>query len=337
MSAGLAASTTRGQPFMTAARLEPWAQTAAALGLLLAGLACIALPVAALLVRSFFDAAGAWVGLDNFARWVQTPSLLDAAWRSLWLSALSAALTTALAYGYAYALMLTRMPGKGVFRALALVPLLAPSLLMAISLVYLFGNQGLLKGWIGGPIYGERGIVLGSVLWTFPHALLLLTTALATMDARLIDAAHTLGASPWRIFRTVVLPASRYGLLMAFVVVFVLVLTDFGVPKVIGGQASVLATELYKQVVGQQNFAMGAVVSVMLLPALGAYLVERHLRARAVVYEAQAHRWRDGAAFAYCVVVALALLGMIAVAVFASLATYWPYDLRLRATLNKPS
>lgn len=337
MSAGLAASTTRGQPFMTAARLEPWAQTAAALGLLLAGLACIALPVAALLVRSFFDAAGAWVGLDNFARWVQTPSLLDAAWRSLWLSGLSAALTTALAYGYAYALMLTRMPGKGVFRALALVPLLAPSLLMAISLVYLFGNQGLLKGWIGGSIYGERGIVLGSVLWTFPHALLLLTTALATMDARLIDAARTLGASPWRIFRTVVLPASRYGLLMAFVVVFVLVLTDFGVPKVIGGQASVLATELYKQVVGQQNFAMGAVVSVMLLlPALGAYLVERHLRARqraslsarAVVYEAQAHGWRDGAAFAYCAVVALALLGMIAVAVFASLANYWPYDLR---------
>lgn len=322
---------------MTAARLEPWAQTAAALGLLLAGLVCIALPVAALLVRSFFDAAGQWVGLDNFARWVQTPSLLDAVWRSLWLSALSAALTTALAYGYAYALMLTRMPGKRMFRALALVPLLAPSLLMAISLVYLFGNQGLLKGWIGGPIYGERGIVLGSVLWTFPHALLLLTTALATMDARLIDAARTLGASPWRIFRTVVLPASRYGLLMAFVVVFVLVLTDFGVPKVIGAQASVLATELYKQVVGQQNFAMGAVVSVMLLlPALGAYLVERHLRARqraslgarAVVYEAQAHGWRDGAAFAYCAVVALALLGMIAVAVFASLANYWPYDLR---------
>jgi iron(III) transport system permease protein len=320
-----------------AARVEPMLQTSLALVLLIAGLICIALPVASLLMRSLFDAHGQWVGLDNFRLWLQTPNLIDATWRSLRVAAVSAALTVLLAYGYAYALTMTRMPAQPLFRALALLPLLAPSLLMAISLVYLFGNQGLLKDWVGGPIYGERGIVLGSVLWTFPHALLLLTTTLATLDARLIDAARTLGATPWRIFTTVVLPASRYGLLMAFVVVFVLVITDFGVPKVIGGQDGVLATELYKQVVGQQNFALGAVVSVMLLlPALGAYWVERHLRARqsaalgvrSVAYRAQPAALRDGLFLAYCSLVGLALLGMIAVAVFASLATYWPYDLR---------
>ena len=58
---------------------------------------------------------------------------------------------------------------------------------MAISLVYLFGNQGLLKGWFGiDSIYGETGIVIGSVLWTLPHALLILTTALSTTSATAI-------------------------------------------------------------------------------------------------------------------------------------------------------
>lgn len=307
-----------------------------ALALLVAGLLFILAPVGALLVRSLFDPQGSFVGLANFAAYLDSPALTDSAGRSLRLSALAAAITTALAYVYAYALTLSAMPHKALFRAVALVPLLAPSLLMAISLVYLFGRQGLLRDWIGGPIYGEAGIVAGSVLWTFPHALLILVTSLATMDGRLIEAARTLGAGPWRIFRTVTLPASRYGLLMAFVVVFVLVITDFGVPKVIGGQANVLATDLYKQVVGQQNFAMGAVVgAVLLLPAVGAFFVERHLRARqsaalgarAVVHAPQPSPWRDRLLWLYCAAVALALLAVIGTAVFASLATFWPYNL----------
>jgi iron(III) transport system permease protein len=208
---------------------------------------------------------------------------------------------------------------------------------MAISLIYLFGNQGLLKGWLGeASIYGEGGIVLGSVLWTLPHALLILSTSLATTDARLFEAAQTLGANRWRQFTSVTLPASRYGLLMAFVVVFVLVITDFGVPKVVGGQASVLATDIYKQVVGQQNFQMGAVVAlILLMPAVLAFVVEAQLRkrqsaalgVRAVPLQPKPDALRDGVLFVFCLVVAGVLLAMIAVAVFASLATYWPYNL----------
>lgn len=299
--------------------------------------AFVVLPVAALAVQSLFDGEGRLAGIANFVQYLQTPALADSAWRSVRLAALSALICVAIAYVYAYALTLSAMPAKGLFRAVALLPLLAPSLLMAISLVYLFGNQGLLKGWFGiGSIYGETGIVVGSVLWTFPHALLVLVTALATTDARLYEAAATLGASRWRVFLTVTLPASRYGLLMAFVVVFVLVITDFGVPKVIGGQANVLATDLYKQVVGQQNLRIGAVVGVvLLLPAVFAFLLERQLRrrqaaaltVRAVPYVAPPHAATDRALLAFCVVVGLALLAVIGVAFFASLATYWPYNL----------
>lgn len=297
----------------------------------------VALPVAALVGQSFFDRAGAFVGLANFARYLDNPALVQSAFNSVWLAALSAVLCTAIAYVYAYGLTLSCMRGKGLLRAIALLPLLAPSLLPAISLIYLFGNQGVFKGWLGGvSIYGPLGIVLGSVFWTLPHALLILTTAMATSDGRLYEAAQTLGASRWRIFRTVTLPASRYGLIVAGMVVFVLVITDFGVPKVVGGQTGVLATDIYKQVVGQQNFQMGAVVGfVLLIPALLSFLVERRVRRRqaaALSARATPHRpepvpARDRALFAACLLIAAAILGMIGMAVFASLATYWPYQL----------
>ena len=75
------------------------------------------------------------------------------------------------------------------------------------------------------------------------------------------------------------MPASRYGLLISLVVVFVMVLTDFGVPKVIGGNTQVLATDIYKQVIGQQRLQMGAVVALLLLlPAVLAFWVEQRLR-----------------------------------------------------------
>jgi iron(III) transport system permease protein len=316
---------------------ERWL-TGAGLGLALATLVVIvALPVAALVGQSFFDRAGAFVGLANFARYADNPALVQSAFNSVWLAALSAVLCTAFAYVYAYGLTLSCMRGKGLLRAVALLPLLAPSLLPAISLVYLFGNQGVFKDWLGGlSIYGPLGIVLGSVFWTLPHALLILTTAMATSDGRLYEAAQTLGASRWRIFRTVTLPASRYGLIVACMVVFVLVITDFGVPKVVGGQTGVLATDIYKQVVGQQNFQMGAVVGfVLLIPAVLSFAVERRVRrrqaaamsARATPHRPEPAALRDRALFGACLLIAAAILVMIGMAVFASLATYWPYRL----------
>ncbi|WP_409338585.1 putative 2-aminoethylphosphonate ABC transporter permease subunit [Curvibacter cyanobacteriorum] len=315
---------------------RPW--LAALLGLALAGLAVfIALPVLALLGMSLWDSAGDFVGLAHFTAYARSPNVLNSLGNSLWLSALSATVCVALAYGYAYALTHSCLRGARLFRAVALIPLLAPSLLMAISLIYLFGHQGLLKDLLlGGNAYGPFGIVTGSVLWTFPHALLILSTALATSDGRLVEAATTLGASRWRVFWRVTLPASRYGLMISWTVVFVLVITDFGVPKVIGGNTQVLATDIYKQVIGQQNLPMGAVVAlILLLPAVLAFVAEQHLRARqsanlgvrAVPFQPQPSPVLDRALFAYCALIALALLGVLAVAVFASLATFWPYNL----------
>lgn len=297
------------------------------------------LPLASLLAQSVLDGHGRFVGIAHFAAYFST-GRWSALWHSVTLSAVSAVVCVVLAYGYAWALTHTALPARALWRALALLPLLAPSLLAAIGLVYAFGNQGLLKAPMQAvgvdSIYGPAGIVLGSVLWTFPHAMLILVTTLSASDAPTLEAARCLGANGWRVFRTVTLPASRYGLLISLVVVFVLVLTDFGVPKVVGGQTPMLATDIYKEVVGQQRLDRGAVVALLLLlPALGAFAVEQRLRARqravlslrAVPHRPTPHRPRDLAALLYCGVVAAALVGVFGIAVYASFAQYWPYQL----------
>jgi iron(III) transport system permease protein len=309
------------------------------LGMLGLLLVAVALPVGTLLGHSFLSGQGRFTGLAQYLAYVRMPGVGRSLFNSLWLSAASSTVCVALAYVYAYGITRSCMPLARFFRAVALIPLLAPSLLMAISLIYLFGAQGLLKGWLmGGTAYGPFGIIVGSVLWTFPHALMILCTTLASGDARLYEAAATLGAGRWRSFCQVTLPASRYGLMIAWIVVFVLVATDFGVPKVIGGNTQMLATDIYKQVIGQQNLSMGAVVAMLLLvPAGLAFAAERHLRARqaasmavrAVPLTPQPHAPLDRALLAYCGLVALALLAVMGTAVLASLVSFWPYNLGL--------
>jgi iron(III) transport system permease protein len=224
-------------------------------------------PLTKVVWRSFLGSEGQFVGLANYARYFQTPAVAASVTNSVLVSLLSMVLTVALAFAYAYALARTRMPGKELFRMVALLPLFAPSLVQVIAVIYAFGNNGIVTRLAGVNvgIYGAKGIVLAEVLSCFPHALLNLLAALAVTDARLYDAARAMGASPGRIFLTVTLPGVKYGLMSACFVVFTLVITDFGAPKVVGGKFPVMATEIYNQVSGQQNFTMGATVSVVLL------------------------------------------------------------------------
>jgi iron(III) transport system permease protein len=311
-------------------------------GMVLIGLflvVALAIPLGVMLAKSFQDGRGAFVGLANYLRYFQTPALARSIYNSFFVAVVSTAVTVPLAFVYAYALTRSRMPLRGLFKTIALVPILVPSMLPGIALVYLFGNQGVVKGLLlGQPIYGVIGIVIAEVFYSFPHALLIIVTALSLADARLYEAAIALRASRPRIFATVTLPGARYGLISATFVVFTLVITDFGAPKVIGGQYNVLATDVYKQVIGQQNFQMGAAVSVLLLiPAAFAFLADRLaqrrqvalLSARAVPYEPKPSRRLDRAMLAFCLVVSVFLVGMIAMSQYAALVRFWPYNLTL--------
>ncbi|HHF0488064.1 TPA: putative 2-aminoethylphosphonate ABC transporter permease subunit [Vibrio antiquarius] len=314
---------------------------------LLAGLSTmmvlfILMPLWAMLTKSVQNANGEFVGLANFATYFSSSSLWVSVGNTFTLGVIVTSVVGVLAFGYAYALTRSCMPFKGLFQILGTAPILAPSLLPAISLIFLFGNQGIAKEMLlGNSIYGVIGISMGLIFWTFPHALMILTTSLRTSDARLYEAARALKTSPIKTFFMVTLPAAKYGLISTLIVVFTLVITDFGVPKVIGGSYNVLATDIFKQVVGQQNFAMGAVTSIMLLfPAVMAFGADRWVQkkqknlfdTRSVPYQPEPNKARDSICLVYCSIISIAVLAVLGMAVYGSLVTFWPWNKAL--TLN---
>lgn len=318
---------------------DDWVMRAFILGIGLWLVVTLLLPLYSMLSKSLEGKDGTFIGLQNYIEYFSTPALFYSINNSFFIAITSTIITISLASVFAFILSRSTIKGRGVFKTIALLPLLAPSLLPGISFVYLFGKQGVLKVLIGGhSIYGPIGIIMGEVFYTFPHALMILIAAFSIADARLYEAAVVLRTSRIRTFFTVTLPGIKYGLISAIFVVFTLVITDFGIPKVIGGQYNVLATDIYKQVIGQQNFEMGAVVSVVLLiPAILAFAVDRFvqrkqvamLTARAVPYEPKPHSLFDKIFFAYCILISILIIGIIGMAAYASFVTFWPYNLAL--------
>lgn len=296
-------------------------------------------PIFMILAKSAEDTDGNFVGLAQFSAYFETPALAHSIWNSVWVSSVVMLITVPAAFSFAYALTRSCMRFKTLLRNIALVPLLAPSLLSAISFIYWFGNQGALKSWMGATqIYGAPGIVLSLVYATFPHALMILITALALTDARLYEAAESMGTGTLRKFFTITLPAAKYGLISASMVVFTYAISDFGVPKVIGGNFNVMATDIFKLVIGQQDFAKGAVVGILLLvPVLITYVVDllvqrrqmAQLTARSVPYSPKRARGFDLAMSVFCWLIAALMLAVLGMAIWASFIKLWPYDLSL--------
>ncbi|MEK4741446.1 MULTISPECIES: putative 2-aminoethylphosphonate ABC transporter permease subunit [unclassified Bacillus (in: firmicutes)] len=322
---------------------EEWIQRLLIIGMLLSFFIMLVLPLLQLFTQAFYDKDGAFVGVANFSKYFTTPTLVQSLQNTIWISGATTIISVTLAFAYAYAIARTNVFGKRVFQYIALLPLFAPTMMHGIALTYLFGNQGLItKGMFGLfegiqiPLYGPVGIVMAEVMYTFPQAFLILLIALQGSDYRLYEASNMLGASKVKQFLTVTLPSVKYGLISAMFVVFTLSFTDFGAPKIVGGQYNVLATDVYKQVIGQQNMSMGATVGmILLIPAIFAFAVDRItqrkqanlLSSKAVPYRIINNKKRDVISFVYCSVVTfMIILLFVAVGIAASVKV-WPYNM----------
>jgi iron(III) transport system permease protein len=305
----------------------------------------VLLPLYPMLIRSFLDTDGQWIGLANYVRYFQTPALSVSIFNTFYIAIASSVISVVLGFIYAYALTRTAMFGKPIFRILGLLPLFIPPLAHSISLVYLFGNQGLvttgffslLPSW-NIDLYGSHGIIIGEVLYCFPQAVILMITALNITDARLYEAAAALRTPAHRVFFTVTLPSVKYGLMSAIFVCFTLAFTDFGVPKVVGGSFNVLATDIYKQVIGQQNFSMGATIGVfLLLPTAIAYILDRIFQgrqtalvsSRSVPFQPSPNPKLDWLMFGFCSTISSFILLVFGTIILASLVKVWPYNFEL--------
>jgi iron(III) transport system permease protein len=320
---------------LDADRLVVWTLAATVVVLLVV---FVVVPMVAILRLSFVTPDG--IGLANYAREFGSAKFSRIVGNTFNVAITTTVITVVLAYAFAFALRRTTMPLRRTFGAIALLPLYAPSLVQALGILFLFGRNGIINRTfgLGIEIYGFWGIVIADVLYSFPHAFLILSAALAIADARLYESATILGATPARIFRTITLPSTRYGIISAVFVVFTIVITDFGNPMVIGADYSVLATEIYNQVSGQGRMELGAVIGVVLLvPAAVAVIVEKlvtgqhqaTITERSHPLQVVPHAARDRTAFGYAMLVCGAIVAILAVVVVASFVTLWPYNMRL--------
>jgi iron(III) transport system permease protein len=326
-------------------RLESnWLMKLMLIVLLLALITVIVLPLLSMFKQAFVDSKGNLVGLTNFATYLQSRSLIQSMLNTVTVSAATTAIAVPLAFGLAYVLTRTNIKGKSFFKALAMLPLFAPTMMHGIALTYLFGHQGLISTGLFGllpfewriPLYGSTGIIISEVIYTFPQAFLILCAGLAISDYRLYEAADSMGASGLRKMVTITLPSVKYALLSAVVICFTLSFTDFGAPKVVGGQFNVLATDIFKQVVGQQNMSMGAVVGIVLtIPAIIAFVVDRivtrkqqaYVTSKSVPYSVKPNRLRNVWAYAYAIILSALILLLMGAVILASVVKKWPYDM----------
>ncbi len=243
--------------------------------------AFVVYPLARLLLMAFtVDGA---LTLENLKPFIASWYDRQAAVNSILLGGSVGLAGTALGFIFAYAVTRLSMPRwlKAAVSAVTLLPLISPPFTSSIALTLSLGPNGILLELLGlgnFNFYGFWGTFISETLTFFPVAFMTLSTILSRIDPNLEDAAYSLGASSFKVFRSVTLPLAAPGIANAFLLVFSCSLADFATPQVLGGHSfPVLPTQAYLQITGLYDFKGGSALSFMLLiPAIAVYLLQRY-------------------------------------------------------------
>lgn len=187
----------------------------------------------------------------------------------------------AVLLSYPIALFLTRTTSKwkGVLMALAIAPLLTSAVARTFGWMSLLGDQGVVNsglmslGLISSPLklsnnFFGTSIALVEIL--MPYAILAMVSGFGRISTALEEAAGSLGASRIKVFAKVTLPLSLPGVFTGFLLVFVLAVSSFVTPKLLGGgRVFILATEVYNEATQTLNWPLAAALSVILLVVFG--------------------------------------------------------------------
>jgi iron(III) transport system permease protein len=240
-------------------------------------------PIAKMLIFAFITEDGSYSGMVFVSKFfddrlwgigcITSGGRCGAALNSLFLAVLVAFLTTAL--GLAFALVVTRsgFRYKKALRALTVLPIITPPFVIGLALILLFGLSGSVTRFVADVfgvqptrwLYGMPGVLIAQVLAFTPIAFLVLIGVVEGVSPSMEEAAQTLRANRWQVFKTVSLPLMRPGLANAFLLGFIESMADFGNPLVLGGNFDVLSTEIFFAIVGAQYDQGRAAVLAMVL------------------------------------------------------------------------
>lgn len=230
--------------------------------------ACVILPIVSMLSR---------ITPEGFSQVIASEQFLPAVKNSVTTGLVSTLISMFLALLAAWCLERTAVRGRAVFAMLFVIPMLIPSISHAFGLVALFGANGMITNLLGwdGSIYGFWGITAGSVLYSFPMAFLMIAGILQYENGEPYKAAKVLGIPRGRQFLDLTLPYMKKTLISVFFAVFSMVVTDYGVPLMVGGKTMTLSVLMYQKAVSMMDYDSGSVIGgFLLIPAIIAFLVD---------------------------------------------------------------
>jgi iron(III) transport system permease protein len=247
----------------------------------------VVLPIFRAVSGGFFSKDGAW-DLSYFARYFDPyygPALRQSFIDTMTMGLLAAIFGTLVGFIFAYTIVRCNPPAKGLMHWLALLPTVSPPFALALSMILLFGRNGLITHKVLGieyvqganDIYGLDGLVIVQTITFFSVAYLILRALLERLNPSMEEAAASLGASRLHIFRTVTLPLLIPGIAGSFLLLFVESLADLGNPLFLAGNKTVLSAQIFLAVIGEYDYQKASALSlVLIIPTLLLFMLQRY-------------------------------------------------------------
>jgi len=213
------------------------------------------------------------------------PALRKAFTDTMLMGLLTATSGTLVGFIFAYAVVRCKIPGRRIVHWLALIPTVSPPFALALSMILLFGRNGLISHKLLGiefvlgmnDIYGLDGLVIVQTITFFSVSYLILKAMLERLNPAMEEAASSLGAGRFHLFRTITLPLLIPGIAGSFLLLFVESLADLGNPLFIAGNTTVLSAQIFLAVIGEYNYQKASALSlVLIIPTLVIFLVQRY-------------------------------------------------------------
>lgn len=300
-------------------------------------------PLILILMKSFQGDNG--ITIANYVEILCGNGFLKALGNSFAISALSALITTVLAFIIAYTVNYTNLnlTFKKFIKIFAVLPMLLPTITYGFAIIYSFGKQGLYTRLFGKQlfdIYGINGLLIGYIIYTLPISFMLINNTMGYIDRKFSVVSRVMGDRHIVTFLETVFRPLVGTLAVSFIQCFFLSFTDFGIPASVGGRVEVVASVLYTQMLGSvPDFNNGAVVAIiMLLPSVISIAVITYLERFNVRYnrislsENEKNLMRDGVCATITTLIIMAIFAIFAVIFVVPFVSGWPYDMSF--TLN---
>lgn len=275
------------------------------------------------------------ITIDNFVSIVQSNQFIQACSNSLFTGLVATLITLILSFIAAWCLERVDIKFKGLLSIIFIIPMLIPSISHAFGLVALFGKSGFITKILNIDIniYGTLGIIVGSIMYAFPVSFLMFSNILHYEDGNQYKATEVLGIPRIRTFIDITLPYLKKTIISAFFAVFTMVVTDYGVPLMIGGKTITLSTFMYNKAVGMLDYGSGSVIGLFLLiPAVIAFIVDINNKENSTNGFVNSNVKNDDRklskvfAYIFCLIVTICVFAPIASFLIMVFETKYPID-----------